>query len=117
MRWKLTVRAGPRVQRQAFQGLDEALEALERRARELADSAPRQSLDAKFRRFEPAQRVSARLELSGPERFVSSVRAGVDIRGDGSAEAYRGRVSRRVIEQRGGESPYAALRRAIADET
>ncbi|HEY3727669.1 MAG TPA: hypothetical protein VGL51_10875 [Solirubrobacteraceae bacterium] len=119
MRWRLTVRAGPKVKRQAFGGLDEALDALEQRARELADSASEsnQGFDAKIRRFEPVERVSARLEVSGPERLVPSVRAGVDVRGDGSVEAYRGRVKRQVIEARKGESTYAALRRELASET
>ncbi len=114
MRWKLTERAGPKVKRSSFDDMNRALDALEARGHELEQSAPQEPVDAKFRRFEPQQQVFARLELSGPERFVPSVRAGVDVRGDGSVEAFRGRVRREVIEARRGETPYAALRRSLA---
>jgi hypothetical protein len=118
VRWKLTERraGGARIQRSSYDHLTRALDALEARGRALADSAPREPYDAKFRRFEPQQRVIARLELAGPERFVPSVRAGVDVRGDGSVEAYRGRVRRQVIDPHGGESPYAALRRTLSGD-
>ena len=114
MPWKLTVRSGPKVKRTSFDELEQALDALEDRARELADSAPGKPVDVKITRFEPAQQVIARLELSGPERFVPSIRAGVDVHGDGSAQAYRGGLRREAIEPRRGESSYAALRRALA---
>ena len=113
MGWKLTERAGPKVRRSSFDDISPALDALEARGRELAESAPREALDTKIRRFEPQQRVIARLELAGPERFVPSVRAGVDVRGDGSIEAFRGRVRRVVIDPSRGEDPYAALRRVL----
>lgn len=115
MRWKLTVRSGPRVKRSTFNDLDGALDALEARGRELARSAPSDAFDAKFKRFEPQQRVVARLELAGPERFVPSVRAGIDVRGDGSVEAYRGRVRREVVTGKRGENAYKALRRALTE--
>jgi hypothetical protein len=111
--WKLTVRSGPRVEHSRYAELGEALDALERRAGELAMRTPRASVDTKVKRFDPIQQVSARIELSGPERLLPNVRAGVDVRGDGSIEAYTGRIRREVVKQRTGESAYKALRRAV----
>jgi hypothetical protein len=113
--WKLTVRAGPKVQRQRFEELAQALEAIEERARELSRAAPNKAIDVKFKSFDPVQQVTARLELAGPERLLPSVRVGIDVRGDGSTEAYRGRLRRDVIEQRKGETTYEALRRALSE--
>jgi hypothetical protein len=113
--WQLTVRAGPRFERRRFDGLDQVLDALEGKGRELARAAPDKVLSAKIKRFEPVQQVYARLELSGPERLMPSVRAGVDVRGDGSTEAFRGHLKRSLLEQRKGEDAFAALRRSLSD--
>jgi hypothetical protein len=107
----LKIRRGAKVERSRFGELDEALAALESRAVELQAEADIPPVDLKvLRTFEPVQQVFARLELAGPRR----VRAGIDVRGDGSAEAWTGRVRRSLVEQMPGESAYDALRRAVA---
>jgi hypothetical protein len=111
--WTLKVRAGPKVARSRHADLQGALAALEQRALELADGAQGRTVSVPLvRDFEPVQQVVARLELSGPGRVC----AGVDVRGDGSAESWTGRLRRQVLEQRRGESPYDALRRAVSAE-
>ncbi len=93
-----------------YSALTDALEELEREGRDLAAGAhARPQGGTLIRRLEPVQIVVARVELSGPR----GLRAGVDVRGDGSSEAFTGRMRRRVVEQRGDESPYDALRRAL----
>ena len=108
--YSLKTRSGAKVERARFGELGEALSALERRGEELQDGASSRPVDLRMgRRFEPVQQVMARLELAGP----GGLRAGVDVRGDGSASAYLGWVRRRAVEQQGHESPYEALRRAL----
>ena len=110
-RYRITVRREAKVQRERADDLDAALGVLERRAGELERSAAAAPLGGRLiRRFEPVQRVVGRVELSGPGR----VRAGVDVRGDGSAEAFTGRLQKKLVVQRDGESPYDALRRELA---
>ena len=57
----------------------------------------------------PRDQIAARLELAGPR----GQRGGVDLRGDGSAEAFTGRLRRQVVKQRADESAGAALERAL----
>jgi hypothetical protein len=107
----VTVRNSAKVRKERHQHLDEALAALERKGRELAeDAAERPVGGTLIRRLEPVQQVIGRIELAGPGRL----RAGVDVRGDGSSEAYTGRLRRTLLEQRDGESAYDALRRAVS---
>jgi hypothetical protein len=109
--YTLTTRFGSDVEKQRYAELGDALHDLERQGRELEQSADGQAEGGTLiRRLEPVQIVVARLELSGPGRL----RVGVDVRGDGSSEAFTGRLRRRVVEQRDGESAYDALRRELA---
>jgi hypothetical protein len=108
--YTLTIRQGPRFKRERHSDLEAALRAIEQHGHELERTADARTRGgAIIRRFEPVQQVVARLELRGPDRL----RAGVDVRGDGSSEAFTGRVRRRLVEQRGRESAYDALRRAL----
>lgn len=111
----LTVRDGPRVERARFGTLEEAMNALEGRVAELETTVHRETVDLHVKRFEPIHQVAARAEVAGPRRLRPTVRAGVDIRGDGSVEAYLGGTTRETLEQRKSESAVAALRRELAE--
>jgi hypothetical protein len=105
------VRAGAKVRKKQHRGLSDALQELEREGREFEAGADGRAHGGMvIRRLEPVQIVVARLELRGPGRL----RAGIDVRGDGSSEAFSGRVRRTLIPQRPGESAYDALRRELA---
>jgi hypothetical protein len=102
----VTVRREGRVEKERFSSLEEALDWIESRSRSLEQTARVGPIDTKLLgRYEPAQRVAARLELAG--------RGGVDVHGDGSVVAYTGRLRRRQVERRGNETAYDALRRAL----
>lgn len=116
MSFRLTVREGPRVSRARHERLEEALEDLAAHVSRLSEQSPRETIDLPTRSFEPVAQVVARAELSGPQRLLPRVRAGVDVRGDGSAEAWTGRASRQVVAQDDGESAVAALRRVLCAE-
>jgi hypothetical protein len=109
MSWRVTVRDGPRVEKLRAAALAEALDLVEREGRVLAAGPGRRAVELRGRTFAPQQQVAGRVELRG-----HGVRAGVDVRGDGSAEAWTGRVRRDLVAQEGRESPYDALRRVLA---
>jgi len=106
--YRVKVRNGPKVENERYDDLDAALAAIESRGQELARHSQVDAVGGGLvRRIEPVQQVTARIQLAGPARL----RAGIDVRGDGSAEAWTGWLRRRVVEQQPGESPYDALRR------
>ena len=104
------MRIKAKVERERADDLHAALETLERRGRELEQRAGAPSAGGTLmRRFEPVQQVFGRLELTGPK----GLRAGIDVRGDGSVEAFTGRIRRRLVRQQNDESAYNALRRVL----
>lgn len=111
--WRLTVRDGSRVTRSRYASLDEALDALRQRIADVKPHAEREEVKFFARRIEPADQVAARAEIAGPQRLVPTVQGGLDLRGDGSAEAYSGGWRRRLIELRDGEDAIGGLERAL----
>jgi hypothetical protein len=108
-RYTLTVRRRGATERERFDALDEALAALEARLDGLAGAERRSSERGLAHEYGPREQVAVRGEVAGP----GGLRGGVDLRGDGSSEAYTGRLRRRLVERRTGETAYEALRRAL----
>lgn len=106
---RVTFRIGPTVERETFAELDDALIAIEAKLRSMGGGTRRETRSFLGREFAPGEQVAVRAELKGPR----GLRAGVDLRGDGSAEAWTGRLSKRLVEPQPGEDVHAALRRAV----
>jgi hypothetical protein len=109
--YRLTVRHGPKVERESFETLDDAVAALHRRAEEIRGEGPLEEVRA-LRDFEPGQRVHARLELS-TGGVLRGREAGVDVMGDGALVPYMGVVRRRRLEPRDGKTALEAVRAAL----
>lgn len=105
------------MQRLSADSLPAALDTLERGCRALERAPAREPVRLFRRTVDPVAQVVARAEVAGPQRWRPAVRGGVDLRGDGSAEAWIGRLSRSLVAQEDGESAYAALRRALSADS
>jgi hypothetical protein len=106
----VTIRVHGGVERHRCARLEQALDLLEAelRAARIREPAQRQALG---RSYAPSEQVAARGEIAGPARL----RGGVDVRGDGTTQAFTGRAVRRAIDGDPREDAYAALRRALTD--
>lgn len=103
---KLTSRVAGRVDKARYGSLAEALDVLEQRLETVGRARERSVLG---RDYAPGDQIAGRFELRGP----GGLRAGIDVRGDGAAGAYTGRVRKRPIEPQLGETALDALRRAL----
>jgi hypothetical protein len=111
-KWKLVVRHGSKVKHERFDDLDAAIEAMEERTRDIRREGPLREVSA-IRDYGPEQLVHARLELSSGGPFRGR-EAGLDVMGDGSLVPYVGVVRKRRLEWNGGQSPFDAVRAALA---
>lgn len=110
-RYRLTVRAGPKVKRERFEDLDLAIEAMEREATEIRRGGRLSDVKV-LRKFEAGDRVAGRVEVS-TGGLLRGTAAGVDVMGDGELVAFRGGLRRETLKSRRGESPFEAVRRAL----
>ncbi len=108
---RLTVRRGPRVAREKFDDLDQAVAALERVADDVRRDGRLPQIKS-LRDFEPGDRVAARLEVS-TGGMLGGRTAGIDVMGDGRLVAYGGGVTRQPLEPRDGESHFEAVKRVL----
>lgn len=110
--YKITIRSGPQIERREAATLAGALDLVEQAGRALSAGPRRDTVDLRYREFTPGDLVAHRIELRG-----KGVRAGVDVRGDNTAQAFVGRMRRRLLDPQKGESAYEALRRALSSES
>ncbi len=112
-RFKLTIRNGPKVSRESYETLDEALEALREQVKLIRREGNLPEISA-LRTYEPARRVRARLEISAGG-FLRSRDAGIDVMGDQSMVAFRGGVLRKPLEADGLDEAVAAVAGALRE--
>ena len=102
------IRRQGKTERIERESLEAALDVLEFELRALSQTERRGAVTGIGRDYAPGELVALRGEVSG-----RGVRAGVDVRGDGSAQAFTGRVRRQLVTAHGRESAYDALRRVL----
>ena len=113
MGYELTIRIGAEVKHLQAETLDQALELLKKQLGPLTTQSSRKPVGLGYRTYEPAQQVAARGELRINKKRFRSTYAGVDVRGDGSSEAWIGHFGRKLIDQEAGESSFDALSRRV----
>ena len=111
-RYRLTVRHGPAVAHERFDDLDEAVVAMKRQTQLIRKEGPLEEINV-IREYGPGQRVHARLELRSGALFRRR-EAGMDLMGDGTLVPFVGVIRKEPLELEDGESPFDAVRAALA---
>jgi hypothetical protein len=112
--WRVVVRRRGGVEKDRHPTLAAALAALEARLDELAAGTPRGDERSLGRTVPAAEVVAARGELR--ERGRPARRrppAGIDLHADRTTTPWTGRLQRRPVEVRPGETAYEALARVL----
>jgi hypothetical protein len=114
VRYRLKYRTGSTVVHERPESADALFARVTELLMDLKDSAPGDQVKAPFRNYDAIEVVHGRIELSiAKGRFGGKTRGGIDVRRDGSAEAFLGRTTRQLIEPRPGESLVDALEREM----
>lgn len=106
-RVRVTIREGSKVQRSTVDSVGDAIDVIQVRLSNV--DAIRDTAKVFKREIAPVDQVVARAELA-----AKGARGGIDLRGDGSAQAWTGRLNKTIIEAQTSETAYDALRRALA---
>ncbi len=112
-RYTLTIRNGPKVTREKFDLLEDAVAAMRGWAERVRAEGDLPDLSM-IRTYESADRVHARLEVS-TGRWLRSKDAGVDVMGDGALVPFRGGTFRKRLDLEGGETAFEAVERAMVE--
>jgi hypothetical protein len=110
--YKLTIRNGPKVEREKHASLDDAVASMRDHADRIRAEGGLPEVTM-FRTYEPGARVQARLEIStgGPLRGRD---AGIDVMGDGGLVPFRGGVFRKPLAPADGETAFDAVAAALS---
>jgi hypothetical protein len=93
--WKVTVRHGSEVERQAFESLDQALSAARLRVDAVLSKGGMNHQEG-FRTYQPSELVHGRVEISGPG-LLRGREGGIDVMGDGTLVPYAGTIRKRKL--------------------
>lgn len=112
-KYTLKVREGSRVTRSRYATAEELFAEVEQLADEISGRAAGGPVTSMFRNYEAIELVHGRIEVSMATGGFRYRRGGIDVRRDGSIEAFVGRTSRTVVEPMPGETVPQALQREL----
>lgn len=111
--YTLTIRNGPKVSRERFDTLPEAVAAMREWSERVRAEGDLPDVTM-IRTYQSSDRVHARLEIS-TGGWLRGRDAGIDVMGDGALVPFRGGAFRKVLRPADGESPFEAVERAMME--